>query len=168
MIEDGMSSNVISTDSDMQANFIGFRSSTEEINMLLTAQVESNSIAATVGMICAGLVVVVATALSVFVMRRRYGNKKNAVNTTDTLPSNVENAIKPMDTYDEDDTDHQTNFYGHSISSASTEVVSNRRKPVVNPLLLEERIVEEELSDDEDQDALPSFNHVWCQEDACV
>ena len=170
MIEDGMSSNVILTDSDMQANFIGFRSILEEVDMLLTSEteVESNSTAATIGMFCAGFVVVAAIGLSVFVMKRRYSNKKNAVKTTDTLPSKVENAIRPVDTYDEDDADHQSNFYGHSISSASTEVVSNRHKPVVNPLLLEERIVEEELSDDEDQDALPSFNHVWCQEDGCV
>jgi hypothetical protein len=107
-----------------------------------------------------GLVAVVVVGLAVYMLKRKHTSKAKEAGA---MPSEVENAVQ-LDISDEDshDIDAQQSFYGNSISSASTELVSNRRprpKPVVNPLYMEEgAILEETLSEDEAEDALPSFH----------
>lgn len=150
------------TDFFVHATYVEHRISSKEVNMLVstTPDGESKSLRLIIGIFSAGLVAVISLA---FVIKRRYRNgKKKERKDVGMMPADVENAVQ-LGNPDEDmlyDIDTQNSFYGHSISSASTQMVSNRRpKAVANPLYLEEgAIVEETLSDDESEDALPSFH----------
>jgi hypothetical protein len=171
LISYGMSSNTFITDSVLQVSFVDSRSSTEEVNMLVTSssKVRTKSIASTIAMFGAGLAAVAVVGLAAFVKRRSNNGKKSKskiLENEEKMPADVENAIKQEDSVCDStfDIDQQNSFYGHSISSASTQMVSNRRpKPVANPLYLENTaIVEEALSEDESEDALPSFHPEHC------
>lgn len=138
--------------------------------LLSKSSTETKSIASTIGMFGAGLAAIIILGLAAFMVKRKYNNgKTKAVNKVERMPADVENAVHPddLDRVDNDspEIDMQGSFYyDHSISSASTQMVSNRRpKPVENPLYLEQPIVEETLSEDEADDALPSFhNECYC------
>ena len=139
--------------------------------LLNRSPTKSKSIASTISMVGAGLIVIVILGFAVFTMKRKYKNDKSMTqNKIEKMPADedVENAVQPQcsdyDSNDSSETDLQGSvYYDHSISSASTQMVSNRRlKPVENPLYLEQPIVEETLSEDEADDALPSFHNKCC------
>ena len=164
LVDKGMSTNALITDTVVSSKFVATRSSTQEVSMLANTQpeLESKSNASIIGMFGVGLVAVAVVGLSVFLAKRKYSsNKSKEVTDGGMMPADVENAVQ-CESIDDDihDIDTQNSFYGHSISSASTQMVSNRRpKPAANPLYLEEgAVLEETLSEDEAEDALPSFH----------
>ncbi|KAL3791875.1 hypothetical protein HJC23_010735 [Cyclotella cryptica] len=157
VIDRGMSSDALLTESVVRANFIGIRG-TDEINQLVTEEPPSKSRAIALSAIGVGVLAVIALAQISYRMQRKYSRSKTSevenstpidIEVNDNMAT-AENVRFPSDYATEIYQQHSYN-YDPSIASGETQKVSNRRqKPIASPMYL----VEETLSEDNEEDEL--------------
>jgi len=152
IIDSGMSTNTIFTDSLVQVEFIDNRSK-EQVNMLMsnTVQAGKKSVTSTIGVFDIVLLLLVAIGLVSLMVKFYRNSKHKAVRSEDMMSYDVENTIKSGYPKDENPLEiyEQNHFnYSRSFASANTQIVSNRQnKPDSNSVFSEEANIEKTVED---------------------